>query len=622
MSSECSICGEKYDLNEHLPKKSDCQHTNCLKCVKKLISQDGVLKCPQCNNTDNRELDQIPNDEFLYKQLFNNIFPCFKCNQQNAQNINFSTFLAYCKQCGGNEQQNSDVISTNLNRSIHQEYIRNKHLFSFEFKNYIKQTLRKSNYFKLELYHIMKLYINLQESCFFHPNLKFSRLMLFWFKPFCQNCDLDDRLKIEVNTETLYTLFGTFFQNVSRRNSLIYGSVHFYFTQWNKNYWVPIIEVYLMQERHLDKPSLISCMYCKKGFGLGRRMPYKMDCGHLICKSCIPSKPNCYNCRIVSNSYKVFIHKSLYNFPKCINCISRFEMGYSNLPLHYYCDCIICAKCSSQLEHCGNCLNGIQKITKYNLKVSKRALNVLIHLKIDLKCWNCNNYPSKFFSQTHGQVLCEFCSQNDNNKFPLEGNEDLDLYLNNKYGNYFETNYPYLYFESLNLNKKLSLISQIISGRSKIDTSYSQLELREIDRFSVIYPVTDNDPRVLKIAGGEQFHLEFQVNVNIKICGFKLAGNTSFKKMPITLQLSNSQGSILETRAVEIESKIGYVMLNQAHEINCYRVAVSYSEGSIFTGKLRTSNTVEKDGVIFSFRDPNGKGGEFCGPILGIIYSI
>ena len=49
-SLSCSVCFEKYDCSDHLPKALPCLHTFCSACIDGLVNDDDNIECPICRH--------------------------------------------------------------------------------------------------------------------------------------------------------------------------------------------------------------------------------------------------------------------------------------------------------------------------------------------------------------------------------------------------------------------------------------------------------------------------------------------------------------------------------------------------------------------------------------------
>lgn len=47
-SPECEVCTEHFDEGNHLPRCLTCGHTLCTSCIKNILEQSPILKCPFC----------------------------------------------------------------------------------------------------------------------------------------------------------------------------------------------------------------------------------------------------------------------------------------------------------------------------------------------------------------------------------------------------------------------------------------------------------------------------------------------------------------------------------------------------------------------------------------------
>ena len=71
-----------------------------------------------------------------------------------------------------------------------------------------------------------------------------------------------------------------------------------------------------------------------------------------------------------------------------------------------------------------------------------------------------------------------------------------------------------------------------------------------------------------------------------------------------------------------IYSKEQYILLENCYDSNFFTFSIQYPIGAeLFSGKTCLTNTIQQDGVDFTFSDSENAGNEYFGPIIGILYS-
>lgn len=71
--TECSICFERYNAKNKIPKVLHCGHTFCLECLNKMkIKSKNILECPICRKKESFEnTDDLSTNRVIYDLLYN-----------------------------------------------------------------------------------------------------------------------------------------------------------------------------------------------------------------------------------------------------------------------------------------------------------------------------------------------------------------------------------------------------------------------------------------------------------------------------------------------------------------------------------------------------------------------
>ena len=71
--TECSICFERYNTKNKIPKILHCGHTFCLECLNKMNTKSkSILECPICRKKESLEnADDLSTNRLVYDLLYN-----------------------------------------------------------------------------------------------------------------------------------------------------------------------------------------------------------------------------------------------------------------------------------------------------------------------------------------------------------------------------------------------------------------------------------------------------------------------------------------------------------------------------------------------------------------------
>lgn len=99
----CEICMEKYDKQNHIPKKVQCcNKVFCLPCLEAIYRRNkNSILCPICRKITKTKPNNLETDN----TVFDVFLTCLKCNNQiikNEINISFDSHELCCIHCGKN----------------------------------------------------------------------------------------------------------------------------------------------------------------------------------------------------------------------------------------------------------------------------------------------------------------------------------------------------------------------------------------------------------------------------------------------------------------------------------------------------------------------------------------
>ena len=381
----CSVCNNLFDLFNHKPKELECGHILCFQCIKNFIETTGVVTCPNQDGTDYRDENSFNDSLSILEVLNYNQLFCYE-HKDYASGFNKSTFTPVCSQCQNNP---SNVEKNNIPSIICQtlfcEYNRHKKLLSKEIRNIVKEAFKDNLHRKIVAKFMISQYVESSICCTTHPNRVAAKIRTDYYKLLCDQCSSPyDSMLISSQFIQYYV---SQIQSLSPENyELITHTIAKYInkpTETSQPY-IEIIEMYKEVIKSLDK---VGCQSCGKLYHLGRRMPMKLGCNHVICNECSTSIVGCFICQTEINQVIIRPIESLYQSIFCSICSSLISIN--NLPFHKFCDCIICARCVNSNRQCEFCTKNNELIKNYYPKIHKRSLKALFYLNFTENCENC-----------------------------------------------------------------------------------------------------------------------------------------------------------------------------------------------------------------------------------------
>lgn len=619
----CSICRDEYNLNDKRPFRLQCNvHKLCRVCLETLYTgSGGTITCPEDNILSNEDISTYREDEQLIRTLTRSFVACSFHPDNHSSHININTFKTVCHECYSTSPER-----TNYNRALFrmiktrlfQVFLSQKSNLSFEMKNYVIQSLKSTLGDQYSLLHLINLYTSKSTNCPTHPSEPFSVLSVLDYSVGCNLCNKEG---INISYSQIFQNFCSILSN-DLYSPALPGSILKNFFYFSPFFISPIIEAYLALTKPLQSFSQKSCMKCGKSFKLGARMPYTLSCGHFMCKVCVDTNPICPLHQIPANTATPYFEESLYTIPQCKNCMQS-EMGYHNLPLHFFCDCIICSNCSVVLRSCVDCLDYINSPRDGRLKVHKRALNVLTYLKNDVVCARCTSEISTALLVQQFIPVCQKCLHYTDQKLDIKMTMEFDKVIYEWIGKWLEQN-GHPKFATYTIGKKIREIS-IVAGNQQRNNiiNYTQ-EVKEVRRFEIILPLHQNDPRSFRPITGTKVFLEIKVSAPIFFLGLILAGSVNNTSQRQNVAIYNAQNNLVYREQHETRGKYNFVFCRNVPSINLYKVEIEYlGEGVFYCGRALTEDKlrVSEEGVDFEFGDMTGSLGQFKGPILGLLYS-
>ena len=595
----------------------------CRECLEQMYKSQGeITKCPECNDICNDDIKEYKEDEQLIKLLTRSFVGCAIHFDKPSSHINTTTFKTLCNICYESSTVKTKCIKSlfrMIKTRLFQVFLTQKPNLSFEFKNYVIRSLKSTLGEQYMLLHLIQLYTTKQVNCSTHPNEMFTVLSIQDFTLCCNLCNKEG-IKVSYSQifQDLCTILGQQLYSPGLPGSVLKNFFHF-----SPFFISPIIETYLALTNPLQSLSQKSCMKCGKSFKLGARMPCTLSCGHYMCKLCVDLNPICPLHQVPANTANPYFEESLYNYPQCKNCMS-FDMGYHNLPLHFFCDCIICSNCSVNLKSCVNCLDFINSPKDGRLKVHKRALNILNYLKNDVICARCRSNNAIYLLIQQFIPVCGACLQYNDQKLDIVMGMSFDKQIYDWLGKWLEDK-GHAKFATYSIGRKLREISIVAGNQPRNTIIGGGQEIKELRRFDSIFPIHLNDPRSFKASAGTKVFLDIKVSVPITFFGLILAGSTNNRSQNQVVTIFNVQNNQIYRATHETKGKNNFVFCTNVPSINLYRVEIEYlEEGVFYCGIFLTEDKVKlsEDGVDFEFKDHTKQFGQFRGPIIGLLYSL
>lgn len=615
---DCSICSNQYDLDVHRPVLLKCRnHSVCLECFFKVYNVNQTYTCAICNSLFYEDASEYGLNTTIVKILQMNQVLCHH-DDNAATNFNFETSEAECSDHGISTRNLKSFI-TIINSKLIADYLKHKNNLSFEMRRMFSFVVMFDLQGKLSYIYALKMYNN-QLSSHYKPQLySFEGDQNFYYldpKRFVLYCKKAEMAGTNLNHSYLKNLFLSTLKKLHDEN------VMFLFTNVIKNsieitdsYSKIFVELeYLNKFRSAIKLNHLSCNYCSKGFQVGKRMPLQMSCGHLICCFCLKTVNYCRFCDKMSERYDVYIDESLYTIPICKNCNNIVKC----IPYHCICDCIYCETCISMnyFTSCGKCFYLAGSNYAFYLKVSKSALNLQHYLKIDITCFDCGRGKASFFDKKRSIVICSQCDRKypENVAVRLIGCFNLDVELMKTYAETVNNLNPNLFFESLQVNSKLKIISELHSGLGLIDPNYA--EIHELKLYSKIYPVKKEDRRVF--FPKKMFMLKISLNAYIYLYGVVVSGRVDGKAIDVTVTIISTSGSVkIKGKAI---GKFGYIYLIEPAVNFAFDVIIEYSEKqNLFSGFSGSLNVLHDN--LNVTKSSTKQKYIHAGPLLSLLYS-
>ena len=620
---ECIVCKDEYNLNDKKPFRLFCSnHTLCKVCLEHLYITSGeIITCPMCNILSYEDISSYKEDEFLIKKLIKSFVGCSIHPDRSSSYINTTSYKTICNECfitSANKTNYSKELSRSIKTRLFQVFLRQKSNLSFEFKNYVIYSLKSTISDQYLLLHLITLYISKSPNCSTHPSEQFTVISI---QDFTLCCNLCRKEGIDIAYNRIYydlcNYIGQILYSPEPPGSVLKNFYHF-----SPFFISPIIEAYLFKNKKFQSCKQRSCMKCGKSFKLGARMPYTLSCGHYMCRICVNSKSICTIHQIKTDKATPFFDLDLYTMPTCKNCGSS-EMNCDNLPLHFFCNCIICSRCSQTLKYCLDCLDLIDLPKEGRLKVHKRALNTLNYLKNDLICARCRLYNAITFLSENYIPVCGGCSNYQEPKVDILMTMAFDKFIYDFFGEWVESE-GHPNFVTYPICKKIREVSIIAGMQPNSAIINNTQECKEVKRFETIYPIHKNDMRSFKPAARASIFLDILISVPVLLLGLVLGGSIDGTNTTQRITIYNARNIEIYNQMVDTRGKFNYVFFQNIPRANYFKVKVEYLQaGAFYCGKVLTENnlSVLVDGVEFRFYDASKLSGEVRGPILAVLYS-
>ena len=627
-SGICDICTFTYDLITRTPKRLQCGHVYCYKCIESMIISSFVAKCPRNCGDDNRDLAEIPQDMATVRFLVNHSLQCDEHNQP-ATGYNLSRYKPICSECIIPSDVNNDILSTVVSRQLFIEYSMNKKTLSKEIREIVKLNCNSALQVRLELIRMIVQYCNTQTLCVNHPHTEATFIDFYDLQFHCAVCEKTTDMQINITDPTSAIRYYCNILLDYQSDSKVICSTVVRFLQGPSMQFIskPYIGLIQMWKGKLGKVEQIGCQSCGKLYHLGLQMPVKLSCLHLICFTCSKTQTNCNICsRVYDPRANICTPiESLYQVPRCSLCQNTVTLDITgkrcnNLPFHNFCNCIICAHC--KMFRCGSCnADDIEKNRCYH-KLQRRGVKALLYLNITQDCGQCGRNPGSFWDTVLFKVICSNCATHYE-IIPLTDLFRLETYLMryNQIPEMFRAVPLALfdYYPALPIQLKMKIMTSV-AYYTPLDRTYPCGQVHQVRRFSSVYPVTTDDYRIFKIQH-EYINLTCFTDCDIKVVGVLLAGRTNLETIRQDIYYSWDGANNVE-KNVEVSCKEDIIFLNDIQASRCFSIFVKYPIGEeFFSGKLNQCSTIVHEGIEFRFTDHNDLGYDYFGPILGLLYT-
>ena len=634
MAQDCSLCSFPFDLNERMPKRLQCGHTYCRECIATMIRSAYVAPCPMNCGNDNRDLQDIPSDINIVQYLERNMLQCY-VHGQPAIGYNLSSYQPVCSECTIRSDLPQDSLSPAIAKQLFLEYTKHKKSLSKEIQEIVKIYSKRVLKLNVEAIRMITQFTATEFNCANHPTASAISIDVLSFKFHCQNCSQESDFHVNPADPYSYLVFYVN-QILSRPENVkfIYSTVaRGLSSQIDLNQISrPYLELMQMANNRLTSPEQIGCQNCGKLYHLGPRMPLKLRCGHLICYKCSKSAASCSICRVpcVQDSGTFQPIEGLYEVPRCCHCennpITLVLPGSgavaNNLPFHNFCNCITCVQCIRMGLLCNKCnTDNIVKVEYYH-KLHRRSMKALMYLNVAQKCGRCGVEQGVYWQKNAFQVFCNNCVS-DNDVIPLTELYLLDCFLMqyDEWDRLLQGDVPmyFLFFASLPILLKMKIITSTAYA-TPLNKTFSCGQVYELRRFSCVYPVTKDDHRAFR-ATDEYVNLTIATSRAIKVIAVILAGRRNLQKIVQEICYTSDARNNVK-KEVEVSCKEDIIFLEDIPGSNYFSIFVKYPIGmEFFSGKFNLNTIMMSEGNKFEFSDAGKSGYEFCGPILGLLYT-
>ena len=485
----CTICTKNYDYDDRLPKKLNCSHTFCLKCLEKwkrekedkhkdfdcFVCRKKIEKKP-INLDDNKEIKN-------FVKTYNTLF-CLKCEKEKDL-INFfidndDDLKIKCKNCI-NKKKNRLLNILNFYTELCEEikiklneYLQNLKLeINNKLFKYIKkiiinnlQICKNIDYENIEL-KLLKIKENLKEI-----NEKFSKYEeeknndIFKIFPY-ENCFKKIK-NYQIEIEEINKEFENIKNNINFKDKNLFPD--------SKDIKDDIIEQFKSDKINPNE-IVQKCIFCEKEFDDDKKIPKIFpSCKHILCRECLLNQYNesktikCYCNKISSKNPKdLYTYEKYFKvnkFVECLHCrkrIRREELYFDDENNELI--CINCIKYKNQKNKNKNYKTLKESISDFNNNILKNLI-----LKID-------NIIKGFDNKIKNELI-----GNENyNYFNNDSNNNI------KKNNFFDTIFDKKFITEIekNLNNKIKKHFEIIKNLEKIQNEINKIIIDENSKIKI-----------------------------------------------------------------------------------------------------------------------------------------
>ena len=452
----CTICTKNYDYDDRLPKKLNCSHTFCLKCLEiwKREKEDKQkdFDCFVCrkkiekkpiNLDDNKEIKN-------FVKTYNTLF-CLKCEKENDL-INFfidndDDLKIKCKNCINKKKKNRLLNILNFYTELCEEikiklneYLQNLKLeINNKLFKYIKkiiinnlQICKNIDYENIEL-KLLKIKENLKEI-----NEKFSKYEeeknndIFKIFPY-ENCFKKIK-NYQIEIEEINKEFENIKNNINFKDKNLFPD--------SKDIKDDIIEQFKSDKINPNE-IVQKCILCEKEFDDDKKIPKIFpSCKHILCRECLLNQYNesktikCYCNKISSKNPKdLYTYEKYFKvnkFVECLHCrkrIRREELYFDDENNELI--CINCIKYKNQKNKNKNYKTLKESISDFNNNILKNLIlkidNIIKGFDNKIKNELIGNENYNYFNNINEEII--------NEKNNIENNDKKNNYFDNTFDN-------------------------------------------------------------------------------------------------------------------------------------------------------------------------------------------